>query len=169
VQKAFEKGKKPEENSNIAAIGREILQKCSGVPLAITTIGSLLRLKNSEREWLNFKNDELSKIPQNETDILPTLKLSYDQLQSHLKHCFSYCSLFPKDYDIKRSTLIQLWITQGFVKSDQRRCLEDIGNEYFMDLLRRSFFQEAETDEFGNVTRCKMISCMILPFRRQDR
>jgi hypothetical protein len=161
MQMAFEKGQEPEENSSIAATGREILQKCKGVPLAITTIGSLLRFKNPETEWLNFKNDELSKIPQNETDILPTLKLSYDQLQSYLKHCFAYCSLFPKDYMFKRSTLIRLWIAQGFVKSfDQHRCLEDVGNEYFMDLLWRSFFQEAETDEFGTITRCKMHDLM---------
>jgi Leucine-rich repeat (LRR) protein len=161
MQMAFEKGQEPEENSSIAATGMEILQKCSGVPLAIRTIGSLLRFKNSETEWLNFKNDKLSKIPQNETDILPTLKLSYDQLLPHLKHCFAYCSLFPKDYKFKRSTLIQLWIAQGFVKlSDQHRCLEDVGNEYFMDLLWRSFFQEAEMDEFGNVTQCKMHDLM---------
>jgi Leucine-rich repeat (LRR) protein len=161
VQMAFEKGKEPEENSNIAAIGRDILQKCKGVPLAIMTIGSLLSFKNSETEWLNFKNNELSKISQTETDILPTLKLSCDQLQSHLKHCFAYCSLFPKDYEFERSTLIRLWIVQGFVKSsDQHRCLEDVGNEYFMDLLWRSFFQEAEMDEFGNVTQCKMHDLM---------
>jgi hypothetical protein len=110
VQMAFEKGQEPEENSSIAATGREILQKCSGVPLAITTIGSLLRFKNPETQWLNFKNDELSKIPQNETDILPTLKLSYVQLQSHLKYCFAYCSLLPKDYKFERSELIRLWI-----------------------------------------------------------
>jgi Leucine-rich repeat (LRR) protein len=161
VQMAFEKGKEPEENSNIAATGRDILQKCSGVPLAIMTIGCLLRFKNPETEWLHFKNDELSKISQTETDILPTLKLSYDQLQSHLKHCFADCSLFPKDCEFERSTLIQLWIAQGFVKSsDQHRCLEDVGNEYFMDLLWRSFFQVVETDEFGNVTQCKMHDLM---------
>jgi hypothetical protein len=161
MQMAFEKGQEPEENSNIATIGRDIIQKCKGVPLAITTIGSLLCFKNPETKWLNFKNNELSKIPQNETDILPTLKLSYDQLQSHLKHCFAYCSLFPKDYKFERSTLIWLWIAQGFVKSsDQHRCLEDVGNEYFMDLLWRSFFQEAETNEFGTITRCKMHDLM---------
>jgi hypothetical protein len=78
-----------------------------------------------------------------------------------LKHCFAYCSLFPKDCEFERSTLIQLWIAQGFVKSsDQHRCLEDVGNEYFMDLLWRSFFQVVETDEFGNVTQCKMHDLM---------
>jgi len=159
-QMAFEKGKEP-ENSSIIALGREILKRCLGVPLAIRTIGSLLGSKNPETEWLSFKNNELSKISQKENDILPTLKLSYDQLPSHLKHCFAYCSLFPKDYEIDKSTLIKLWIAQGFVKlSDQNRCLEDVGNEYFMDLLRRSFFQEVEMDKFSNVIRCKMHDLM---------
>jgi len=157
-QLAFEKGKEPEETSSMAAVGREILKKCSGVPLAIRTIGSLLRFKNSEAEWSSFKDNELSKIPQNATDIIPTLKLSYDHLPLHLKHCFAYCSLFPKDHWFDKSMLIQLWIAQGFVKScdDQNQCLEEIGNEYFMNLLWRSFFQEARTKDFGDEVRCKM-------------
>ncbi|XP_059439396.1 putative disease resistance protein RGA3 [Corylus avellana] len=160
-QMAFERGQEPEENSSIVAIGREILAKCSGVPLAIRTIGGLLRIKNSEGEWLAFKKNELSKISQNENDILPTLKLSYDHLPSHLKHCFAYCSLYPKNYRFYKSELILLWIAQGFVKSsDKNPCLEDVGNEYFMDLLWRSFFQEAKMDEFGNIMECKMHDLM---------
>jgi len=160
-QKAFEKGQEP-KNSSIVALGKEILKTCQGVPLAIKTIGSLLHFKNSEAEWSSFKENELSKIPQNATDIIPTLKLSYDHLPSHLKPCFAYCSLYPKDYKIHMSTLVQLWIAQGFVNSsdDQNRCLEEVGNEYFKDLLWRSFFQEAETDEFGDVIRCKMHDLM---------
>jgi Leucine-rich repeat (LRR) protein len=160
-QLAFEKGQELEETSSMAAIGREILKKCSGIPLAIRTIGSLLRFKNS-KEWSSFKDNEFSKIPQNATDIIPTLKLSYDHLPSHLKHCFAYCSLFPKDHRFDKSGLIQLWMAQGFVKScdGQNRCLEEVGNEYFMDLLGRSFFQEARTDDFGDVDYCKMHDLM---------
>jgi Leucine-rich repeat (LRR) protein len=159
-QMAFEKRQEP-RNSSIVAIGMEILEKCSGVPLAIRTIGRLLSSKNPETEWSSFKNNELSKISQNENDILPTLKLSYDHLPSHLKHCFAYCSLFPKDYMIYKSTLIQLWMAQGFIKlSDQNRCLEDVGHEYFMDLLWRSFFQEAEMDKFGDIIECKIHDLM---------
>jgi Leucine-rich repeat (LRR) protein len=159
-QMALEKRQEP-ENSSIVAIGMEILEKCSGVPLAIRTIGRLLGSKNPETEWLHFKNNEFSKISQNENQILPTLKLSYDQLPSHLKHCFAYCSLFPKDYEIDKSTLIKLWMAQGFIKlSDQNRCLEDVGHEYFMDLLWRSFFQEAEMDEFGDIIKCKIHDLM---------
>jgi hypothetical protein len=106
-QMAFEKGQEP-ENPRIVEIGKEIVKKCVGVPLAIRTMGSLLYFKKTETEWLSFKNNELSKISQRENDIVPTLKLSYDQLPSHLKHCFAYCSLFPKDYKIDKSTLINL-------------------------------------------------------------
>ncbi|XP_062173321.1 putative disease resistance protein RGA4 [Alnus glutinosa] len=161
-QLAFEKGQEPEETSSMAAVGREILKKCSGVPLAIRTIGSLLRFKNSEAEWSSFKENELSQIRQNENDIFPTLKLSYYHLPSHLKHCFAYCSLFPKDYEFDKLILVQLWMAQGFVKScdGHNRCLEEVGNDYFMDLLWRSFFQKARKDEFDNVITCKMHDLM---------
>jgi Leucine-rich repeat (LRR) protein len=159
--KAFEKGQEP-KNSSIVALGKEMVGKCSGVPLAITTIGSLLGSKNSEKEWLSFKNNELSKISQEENGIIPTLKLSYDHLPSHLKHCFAYCSLYPKDYEIDASDLVKHWIAQGFVMSsdDENRCLEEVGYEYLKDLLWRSFFQEAQTDDSGDVIECKMHDLM---------
>jgi len=160
-QKAFGTVQEP-ENKSIVALGKEIIEKCSGVPLAITTIGSLLGSKNSEKEWLSFKNNELSKISQEENGIIPTLKLSYDHLPSRLKQCFAYCSLYPKDYEIDTSDLVKHWIAQGFVMSfdDENRCLEEVGYEYFKDLLLRSFFQEAETDDFGDVIYCKMHDLM---------
>ncbi|XP_030962832.1 putative disease resistance protein RGA3 [Quercus lobata] len=81
---AFEEGEE-EMNASFLEIGKEILKMCVGVPLAIRTIGGLLYFKKSEIEWRSFKTNELSKIRQNESDILPTLKLSYNYLASHLK------------------------------------------------------------------------------------
>ncbi|PON99772.1 NB-ARC domain, LRR domain containing protein, partial [Trema orientale] len=158
---AFERGEEPEDSSMVA-MAKQIAYKCRGVPLAIRTIGSLLYFKKpAENEWLFFKENELAKIPQKEHDILPTLKLSYNHLPSHLKHCFAYCRLFPKDHEIDVPTLIKLWIAQGFVKPlDQSRCLEDVAYEYFKDLLWRFFFQEAEGDDWGNIRSCKMQDLM---------
>ncbi|KAM1781273.1 hypothetical protein ACFX15_039042 [Malus domestica] len=120
------------ENSTIKAVGKEIARKCQGVPLAIRTIGRMLHTKHHETEWLNFKEKKLSKISQEENDILPTLKLSYDVLPSHLKHCFSFCRLFPPDYEISVHKLIKLWVAQGFIKSlDENECLEDVVYEYY--------------------------------------
>jgi hypothetical protein len=52
---------------------------------------------------------------------------------------------------------IQLWTTQDFIHlSDITICLEDVGCEYFMDLLWRSFFQDIRRNEYGDIESCKM-------------
>ncbi|CAN6703119.1 unnamed protein product [Malus baccata var. baccata] len=156
----FKDGKEP-ENSTIKAVGKEIARKCQGVPLAIRTIGRMLHTKHHETKWLNFKEKKLSKIGQEENDILPTLKLSYDVLPSHLKHCFAYCHLFPPDYEISVHRLIKLWVAQGFIKSlDENECLEDVGYECYQELVWRSFFQDEKTDAFGTIKSCKMHDLM---------
>ncbi|KAL5565474.1 hypothetical protein UlMin_028638 [Ulmus minor] len=161
---AFEEGKQPADNWGLAEIEREIVDKCKGVPLAIKSIATLLRSRlirspDPEKEWKLFKRCELAEIAnEDESDIIPTLRLSYKNLPSHLKHCFAFCRLFPKDHEIDVAKLIRLWIAQGFIKPSENRqlSLEDVGREYFVDLLWRSFFQEATRDEFGNITSCKM-------------
>ncbi|XP_050284279.1 putative disease resistance protein RGA4 [Quercus robur] len=157
---AFNGGQEP-KNASFVNIVEEILKKCAGIPLAIRTIGGLVNSKEFTIEWLSFINKELSKIPQNEDDILPTLKLSYNHLPSHLKQCFAYCSLFPKDYKIDKSSLINMWMAHGFLTLyDEKQCLVDVGHEYFMNLLWRSFFQEVEEDELGNISKFKMHDLM---------
>uniref|UniRef100_A0A2N9FNW9 Rx N-terminal domain-containing protein n=1 Tax=Fagus sylvatica TaxID=28930 RepID=A0A2N9FNW9_FAGSY len=134
---AFKKGQES-INPTLKEIGMEILKKCCGVPLAIKTIGRILYFNETDDEWLHIKDKDLTNVTQGENDILPTLKLSYDNLPSHLKCCFAYCSLFPKDYEIPKLRLIQLWIAQGFIRSsDEKVPLEDVGNEYCKDLLWR--------------------------------
>ncbi|XP_010918020.1 putative disease resistance protein RGA3 [Elaeis guineensis] len=156
-QRAFGLGR-AEETPSLVKIGKKIVQKCGGLPLAAKALGSLMSSKRGEVEWLAVKNSEIWKLPAKETGILPALRLSYDHLPSHLKQCFAYCSLFPKDYSIERERLIQLWIAEGFINhpSDNNMDLENIGNQFFNNLLWRSFFQDAEKDSDGNVTVCKM-------------
>ncbi|XP_030945761.1 putative disease resistance protein RGA3 [Quercus lobata] len=150
-QMAFKKEQETVD-PNLEAIGMEIVENCQGVPLAIKTIGRVLYFKNTKDEWSYIKNNELTNVTQSKNGVLPVLKLSYDHLPSHLRCCFAYCSLFPKDYLIDKLTLIQLWIAQGFIQSPEENLqLEDVANEYFMDLIWRSFFQEAEEDEGMNM------------------
>ncbi|CAN1180065.1 Putative disease resistance protein RGA3 [Linum perenne] len=146
-------------SQTVRDVGEEIVIKCHRVPLAIKTVASVLRLKDPETEWLPFMKNELSGIDQEKDSIIPTLKLSYDHLPSHLKQCFLYCRLFPKDYEINVPMLIHLWIAQGFVSSNSS-CLEQTGLEYFKDLLSRFFFQEVKKDIIGNIRSCKMHDLM---------
>lgn len=157
---AFKESKEPND-SRLVAIGKDIVKKCAGNPLMIRTIGGVLYTKDNETEWLSLKERQLSTVTQNEDDVLSVLKLSYEQLPSYLKQCFAYCSLFPKDYEINKQMLISLWIAEGFIQPLQGiQCLEELGDQYFMDLLRRSFFQDVEYDEWGNLISCKLHDLM---------
>ncbi|KAF2319471.1 hypothetical protein GH714_016123 [Hevea brasiliensis] len=78
-----------------------------------------------------------------------------------VKSNFELKILFPKDYKIKIPYLVRLWIAQGFIKSsNSEQSLQDIGLEYFKDLLWRSFFQEVEENAMGNLWSCKMHDLM---------
>ena len=153
---------KERNDLELLAIGRDIVKKCAGIPLAIRTIGSLLFSRNLGRiDWLYFKDVEFSKIDQHKDKIFAILKLSYDHLPSFLKKCFAYCSLFPKGFVFEKKTLIQLWAAEGFIQSsnDVRR-VEDVGHEYFMSLLSMSFFQDIVVDDYGDISSCKMHDLM---------
>ncbi|XP_039154946.1 disease resistance protein RGA2-like [Eucalyptus grandis] len=122
-------------------MGRDIVKKCIGVPLAIRTIGGLLCGKSKD-EWLRYKVHELPEIPEIDVDggIMQVLKFSYDHLPSYLKNCFAYCSLFPKDYVYEKDTLIHLWVAQGFIEScNEEDNLENVAENYLSELLSGSF------------------------------
>ncbi|KAK4748684.1 hypothetical protein SAY87_015270 [Trapa incisa] len=157
-------GKEEDEwkNKNLEKIAKGILKKCGGFPLAIMTIGRLLSTR-VEAKWSDLLEEDFSRIEQKEGDIMPTLKISYDFLPSHLKQCFAYCCLFPKDYELDPNELVRLWMAQGFIlksSTTSRKTLHDVGKEYFMELASRSFFQDLERDQLGNIKGCKMHDLM---------
>ena len=87
---------------NLLKIGEEITKMCNGVPLVIRTLGRILHSKTEESQWLSIKNNKNLMSLRDGNNILLVLKLSYDNLPSHLKQCFTYCALFPKDYKIEK-------------------------------------------------------------------
>nr|APR63731.1 hypothetical protein [Populus tomentosa] len=152
--KAFPQG---QESGHVdERIRKEIVERCCGVPLVIKAIARLMSLKD-RAQWLPFIQQELPNRVKHH-NIIDTLKLSYDPLPSYLKHCFAYCSLFPKGHEIDVKSLIRLWIALGFISSSNSggRCLEIVGLRCFENLLWRSFFHEVEKDGLGNIASCKM-------------
>ena len=52
-------------------------------------------------------------------------------------------------------------MAHGFITLyDKKQSPEDVGHEYYMDLLWRSFFQEVEEDELGNISKFKIHDLM---------
>ncbi|RVW40774.1 putative disease resistance protein [Vitis vinifera] len=138
-----------DEHPNLVSIGRKIVNKCGGLPLAATTLGGLLRSKRREDEWEKILNSKIWGWSGTEPEILPALRLSYHYLPSHLKRCFAYCAMFPKDYEFDSKNLVLLWMAEGLIqqpKGDRHR-MEDLGDDYFCELLSRSFFQSSSNHE----------------------
>ncbi|XP_057448409.1 putative disease resistance protein RGA3 [Lotus japonicus] len=152
-QRAF--GPNEVERTELVCIGKEIAKKCGGVPLAAIALGSLLRFKREEKEWIYVKESKLWSL-QGENSVMPALRLGYLNLPVKLRQCFAFCALFPKDELISKQFLIELWMANGLISSNEIMDAEDIGDELWNELYWRSFFQDIETDRFGKVAHFKM-------------
>ncbi|KAG6655221.1 putative disease resistance RPP13-like protein 1 [Carya illinoinensis] len=124
--------------------GDEIVRKCKGLPLAAKVLGGLLRLNQDRDAWEEILNSEIWNILEQRREIVPALMLSYYHLPSHLKRCFAYCSILPKDYEFEEKEVVLLWMAGGLIQPQQKeKEMEDLGSKYFQDLLARSFFQQS--------------------------
>jgi hypothetical protein len=130
-------------------IGEEIITRCKGLPLALKTLGGLLRTKRDRGEWEDILKSKIWNIPKGKSEIVPALMLSYHHLPSHLKRCFAYCSILPKDYEFEKEQLVLLWMAEGLIQTreDDHKQMEDLGREYFHDLFSRSFFQQSSIEK----------------------
>ncbi|XP_054790980.1 putative disease resistance RPP13-like protein 1 [Prosopis cineraria] len=122
----------------LESIGRRIINKRGGSPLAIKTLGSLLGTKLAPQYWDAILKSDIWSLSEDESNIIPSLRLSYHYLPSNLKRCFAFCSLFPKDHLIEKDVLIQLWMAEGLLHSPHTsKSFEEVGNEIFNDLESR--------------------------------
>jgi Leucine-rich repeat (LRR) protein len=133
---------------NLKDIGEEIVKRCKGSPLAAKVLGGVLRSKMDRDEWKDVLKSKIWDLPEVESEIAPALMLSYHHLPSHLKRCFAYCSILPKDYLFEEKHLVLLWMAEGLLQPREgKKRMEDLGSEYFRNLLSRSFFQQSFKDK----------------------
>jgi len=121
----------------LRAIGRKIAEKLRGSPLAAKAVGQMLEGRRSITHWTKVLEmdgfDDVSK----------TLELCYQSLPEHLQPCFAICSLFRKNWRFKRDKLVKIWMALDFIQADSgcgKTRLEDVGSDYFDQLVDRSFF-----------------------------
>ncbi|GKV36892.1 hypothetical protein SLEP1_g44975 [Rubroshorea leprosula] len=134
---------------NLKNVAQEIVKKCKGLPLVAKILGGLLRDSEDIDDWKYVLNSKIWNLQGIQSSTLPAgLMLSYHHLPSHLKQCFAYCAMFPKDHQFNKDELIFLWMADGLLKqqSGDKNQMEDIGHRCFSELLSRAFFQHSSND-----------------------
>ncbi|KAG6515003.1 hypothetical protein ZIOFF_025381 [Zingiber officinale] len=136
-------GQDPDKFPQLKEIGEEILEKLKGVPLLAKSIGGALNSKLTEDHWTSISRSELWKTPlESKYEFRPVLILSYLMLPPRLKRCFSYCGIFPQDYEFNKQKLMYMWVAAGLIYSEESEegSDEDIANSCFDTLCNKSFF-----------------------------
>ncbi|XP_042502253.1 putative disease resistance protein RGA3 isoform X2 [Macadamia integrifolia] len=160
------------ESADLVSIGRKLVRECGGFPLALTNLGAMMCFKENTEEWKAVLNTMRARsfYGIQKTNVL---KICYDDMESPLKRCFAYCSVFPKNFIIEKKKLIQLWMAQGFLEQEASSSssllinngggdhdgvilMEDKGNAYFKSLVMRSFLRVVKMDDKGEPLECRM-------------
>ncbi|XP_004309002.1 PREDICTED: putative disease resistance protein RGA3 [Fragaria vesca subsp. vesca] len=138
-------------------IALEIVKRCNGLPLATKTLGSLMRnKKNNIREWRDVLKSKTWELKEVQQDVFRPLLLSYHDLPLTTKQCLLYCVIFPKDYVYDKNNLVELWMSQDYLNANRSKEKTIVGQNYFDELLMRSFFQDIEIDESNGNIICKI-------------
>jgi disease resistance protein RPM1 len=150
-----------DKNKKLKEVINKIIKKCEGLPLALVTIGGLLASR-FEEDWekvLVCLGSELETNP-SAVPVKRILDLSYNDLPYHLKPCLLYLSIFPEDFEIKRGTLVRRWMAEGYVRGRRDMTPEEVGKEYFYELINRNLILPSKVGDDGRIKRCKVHDIM---------
>ncbi|KAJ9682726.1 hypothetical protein PVL29_018622 [Vitis rotundifolia] len=132
---------------DIPQLAEKVAERCKGLPLALVTVGRAMADKNSPQEW-DQAIQELEKFPveiSGMEDQFSVLKLSYDSLRDDItKSCFIYCSVFPKEYEIRNDELIEHWIGEGFFDGKDIYEARRRGHKIIEDLKNACLLEEGD-------------------------
>eukprot|EP00268_Persea_americana_P024175 TRINITY_DN2364_c0_g1_i8.p1 TRINITY_DN2364_c0_g1~~TRINITY_DN2364_c0_g1_i8.p1 ORF type:complete len:996 (-),score=146.65 TRINITY_DN2364_c0_g1_i8:514-3501(-) len=115
----------------IGPLATSVVHECGGLPLAIAVIGASLRMEDNVHVWQNavqeLSSPDTSDICDME-EVFRRLKFSFDRLENDdVKGCFLYVALYPEDFEIKISELIEYWRAEGLIHS--RSTLASVRNK----------------------------------------
>ncbi|KAA8548833.1 hypothetical protein F0562_000517 [Nyssa sinensis] len=97
-------------------LGKKMVQRCPGLPLAIILLGGLLATKQSSKEWERvYQNIDWYKSRLEYSRLQEVIDFSYRDLPYRLKQCYLFLGNFPENSEIKAKKLYHLWIAEGII------------------------------------------------------
>ncbi|XP_031114399.1 putative late blight resistance protein homolog R1B-16 [Ipomoea triloba] len=132
-------------------IGRPIVEKCKGLPLAIVVVAGLFSKLNTLDEWESIAHALISSSTStlDDEECWRILSLSYSHLPHNLKACFLYLGVFPEDYEINVKNLARLWAAEGFVKAFNNESFEGVAKRYINELMDRNLILVSKRSSCG--------------------
>ncbi|PHT39399.1 hypothetical protein CQW23_22972 [Capsicum baccatum] len=137
---------------NLVNIGRDIVGRCGGIPLAIVVTAGMLRARErTEHAWKRVIESMGHKI---HDEFAKVLALSYNDLPIASRPCFLYFGLYPEDHEIGAFDLKNMWFAEKFiaVNSGNRREAEDLAEDVLYDLVSRNLIQIAKRTYDGRIS-----------------
>ncbi|KAJ0978815.1 hypothetical protein J5N97_014289 [Dioscorea zingiberensis] len=133
-------GRNLEDMQSLRDIGMQIVEKCDGLPLAIKTIAGVLITKDhNQKEWKRVLDNSAWNTSGLPEELHRALYISYEALSSPLRRCFLHCSLCP--VQITSYVVIREWIAEGYIKEVKNELMEEIAEDYYKELIKRSLIQ----------------------------
>ncbi|CAN6351128.1 unnamed protein product [Urochloa humidicola] len=133
---------------DLETVGKNLVKKCNGLPLALVVLGSHLSKDHSLKTWLKMDRCLHWEVTSKWDNMQRIIARSYDDLPSHyLKSCFLYMVSFPEDCKICTVDLTRPWIAEGFVPHRSNQTPEEITRDCLEELAQRSMIHIHSRDE----------------------
>ncbi|XP_017978284.1 PREDICTED: probable disease resistance protein At5g63020 [Theobroma cacao] len=110
---------------DIPKLAETVAKECAGLPLALITVGRAMACKKTPKEWIRaieVLRKCASEFSGMGDKVFPLLKFSFDHLPNEkVRCCFLYCTLFPEDFVIHKTDLIDYWICEELLDEGNDR------------------------------------------------
>ncbi|KAH6786492.1 hypothetical protein C2S52_006044 [Perilla frutescens var. hirtella] len=149
-------------------LGKEMVGRCRGLPLAIVVLGGLLITKYTLRDWQMVSENINSYLAKGrrlgqQQAVNDVFELSYHDLPYQFKQCFLYLANFPEDFEIEAEKLYQLWLAEGIISQDEKadgETMMDVAERYLAELAQRCMVQVSVKETAGGFKNCRLHDLM---------
>nr|GLL37187.1 uncharacterized protein LOC109181375 isoform X1 [Ipomoea trifida] len=142
-------------------VGKEIANRCNGLPLALVAVAGILRQRRNIVDWQRVAENPFLEINQEGQIYRNRVKMTYNDLPDEkLKNCFLYFACFPIGHEIVVWKLIRLWIAEELIPTidEQGYALEAEveAEKYLNDLVDRNLVMVKKRRVNGQIKTCSI-------------
>ncbi|XP_074347549.1 putative disease resistance RPP13-like protein 3 [Apium graveolens] len=144
---------------NLKKLGREMVGKCRGLPLAIVILSGLLLHNRSYNYWSKVKEHIWRQLKVGGSfQIEEILSLSYNDLSLRMRDCFLYLARYPEDHEIYSEELKLQWMAEEFISEADEggEVMEELAEDYLNELINRNLLQVESRGWNRQVESCRV-------------